>query len=318
MTDEIEMKKSIPPEYILKFYYFLLGRIVSGNIELVADDDTSIYCKDFPELKNVGDVKKYLMDKWRIKIITEKWEKDLPDNFYKDYLYDFLRGYISLWGYAYSQSFCFGYYLDNIIKDISNNLGFPNQLTLSENIGKNRIHLSPLNSLDFIGRLYSDDTITTMEGNSSFRNIFLNSNIDNVPNIKFVKSLEDAVTPSKSRLSDTGYDLTLIRKIKEENGVHFFNTGIRVSPSFGWYFDIVPRSSISKMGWMLANNVGIIDQSYTGDIIVALVPVVNNPKEIVLPLRIVQMIPRKVYNCIFSQVETLDDTQRANTGGIVR
>lgn len=314
------VKLACCPNEIKKIYYFLLGRLVSGNINLISDKDmdVEIYCKNYPNYRNIGCITNYLTYTMYLNISAFSWENMLLDNFYTDYLYDFLRGYCCFWGYYVGNNFYFGSYLNSQLENISKNLGIPNEITLSGHVGK-IIKLSPLNTFDFIGKLYSDDTIRTNEGYNKYIEIISDSNRNlHYENVNFVKSLNDAVTPTKSRISDSGYDLTLIRKIKEENGIHFFNTGIRISPSFGWYFDIVARSSISKMGWMLANNIGIIDQSYTGDIIVALVPVVPNPKEIVLPLRIVQIIPRRVYNCIFSQVESLDETQRACDGGITR
>lgn len=42
-----------------------------------------------------------------------------------------------------------------------------------------------------------------------------------------------------------------------------YDTGIAVCPPDGYYTEVVPRSSLSKTGYMLANSVGIID-AYQG------------------------------------------------------
>lgn len=68
---------------------------------------------------------------------------------------------------------------------------------------------------------------------------------------------------------------------------------------------------------MLANNVGIIDMSYRGSIIVALVPSVDNPKDLMLPCKLVQLIPRKVI--IMNEPEEvidIEETERNDTGGL--
>ena len=135
-----------------------------------------------------------------------------------------------------------------------------------------------------------------------------------IDTFKWMKMDEEAVPPTKNRFSDSGYDLTLIKKIKEYNGVCYYDTGIAVEPPTGYYFEIVGRSSISKTGWMLANNVGIIDASYRGSIIVALVKVNNNVEEIQLPKRLVQLIPRRLHIFNALQVQKLTSTKR-NEGG---
>lgn len=73
-----------------------------------------------------------------------------------------------------------------------------------------------------------------------------------------------------------------------------YDTGIAIQPPHGYYFDLVGRSSISKSGYMLANNVGIIDASYQGSIKVALYRLSDATPELLLPARVVQIIPRKV------------------------
>jgi len=130
----------------------------------------------------------------------------------------------------------------------------------------------------------------------------------------FHKTLVDAVTPSKAHAEDSGFDLTLVQKIKEENGVAFYDTGIAVQPPPGYYFEVFGRSSISKSGWMLANNVGIIDSSYRGSIRVALVKVVATAPDITLPCKLVQMIPRQFVHLEPVEVDELTDTIRGEGG----
>jgi dUTP pyrophosphatase len=65
---------------------------------------------------------------------------------------------------------------------------------------------------------------------------------------------------------------------------------------------------------MLANNIGIIDATYRGSIIVALVRVNDNADEIKLPMRLVQMIPRSLILMNNIEVDSLSDTVRGSGG----
>jgi dUTP pyrophosphatase len=131
---------------------------------------------------------------------------------------------------------------------------------------------------------------------------------------KYKKTLPHAATPKKGHPSDSGFDLYLMEKIKEENGVYWYDTGIAVEPPEGYYFEVVGRSSISKSGYMIANNVGIIDQSYRGSVKVALIKVNNEASEIELPCRLVQLIPRQYIHLDPIEVDELNNTIRGDGG----
>jgi dUTP pyrophosphatase len=133
--------------------------------------------------------------------------------------------------------------------------------------------------------------------------------------VHFKRTHPQAVAPSKANASDSGYDLVLVDKIKEVDGVAYYDTGIQVAPPTGFYFDLVGRSSIAKTGYMLANNIGIIDNSYRGNIIVALVKINQDMPDLVLPARLVQIIPRKVWNLPFEDIGDQDLTATARGAG---
>ena len=79
---------------------------------------------------------------------------------------------------------------------------------------------------------------------------------------------EGATMPSRGHNTDAGYDITFTGVSKIIGDVIFFKTGISLQPPKGYYFEIVPRSSISKLPLVMANSVGVIDESYTGEILV--------------------------------------------------
>jgi dUTP pyrophosphatase len=133
---------------------------------------------------------------------------------------------------------------------------------------------------------------------------------------KYVCLHPDARAPLKAHPDDSGYDLVIIDKIKEENGVSLYDTGVIVQPPAGHYFEIYGRSSIYKSGYMLANNVGIIDQGYRGTLKIALIKVNPHAVDLKLPACITQLIPRQFIHLEPVQVdrEDLDDTIRGADG----
>mmetsp|Transcript_19774 Transcript_19774/g.29441 ORF Transcript_19774/g.29441 Transcript_19774/m.29441 type:complete len:391 (-) Transcript_19774:15-1187(-) len=121
--------------------------------------------------------------------------------------------------------------------------------------------------------------------------------------------------PTKTRASDIGYDLTIIKKVKQiSSTVSLYTTGVKVQPSFGFWLEIVPRSSIIKSGYMLANSSGIIDGTYRGPLMVALVKIAPEADPIKLPARLVQLIPRKHFHLHTKQVLDLSETSRGQGG----
>jgi len=173
-----------------------------------------------------------------------------------------------------------------------------------------------VNALDFLYRMYNNAKIFLPKKHEVFISLanhhtpFLNR----LPLFKWARTIPDAPKPVKNRFSDSGYDLHLVKKIKVQAGVHYFDTGIQVQPENGYYFDLVGRSSISKTGWMVANNIGIIDASYTGTVIVALVKIDPDAPEIQLPCKLVQLIPRQLILMEPVEVDSLDDTERGDKG----
>jgi deoxyuridine 5'-triphosphate nucleotidohydrolase len=136
-------------------------------------------------------------------------------------------------------------------------------------------------------------------------------------NFAFWKTRPDAQAPFKSRFSDVGFDLTIIEKYKEYGTCILFDTGIKIQVPVGYYAEIVPRSSLSKTGWMLANSVGVIDCGYTGNIYVPLIKVDPAAADLELPFKAVQLIIRKqFYSYLIDQSETteIQETSREEGG----
>lgn len=133
--------------------------------------------------------------------------------------------------------------------------------------------------------------------------------------IKFVRKHNDAFIPRRANSTDIGLDLVAIKEHKVlSSGVVLFDTGIAVTPPEGYYIEIVPRSSMSKSGWFLANSIGICDPSYTGNLLIALARVDNNASVPELPFCLCQMVLRKAEYAEMEEVAGLEDTERGNGG----
>lgn len=190
------------------------------------------------------------------------------------------------------------------------------------------ITFSGVNCIDFLGSIYSN-----LNGHVDGREIMsiyyelidpdMKRDTHNVAqkfkNTCDVWKVDDAaVFPTKARPSDVGYDLTIIKEVKKlTNNVTLYDTGIKVQVGHGLYTEIVPRSSLSKSGYMLANSVGIIDPSYTGNIMVALAKINPNAPEIQLPFRCCQLIFRKQVYVNMNEVtdgRSINDTLRSEGG----
>jgi deoxyuridine 5'-triphosphate nucleotidohydrolase len=225
-----------------------------------------------------------LKDRGVIQDIAKLSQKDVKNEFFNDYCRGLFEGY------------CIPIDRKHMNCDIS---VFPEEVLkrfYGDNIPRN-LKLSPINTLDFLGRLYDNIGLCPLlyQSNFSIYKEMLEYDNTKYGNMWFkFKRHDGAFKPFKQNVSDSGYDLTLIKLDKKDGDVEFYDTGISIEPSFNYYFDLVGRSSISKSGYMLANNVGIIDRSYRGTIKVPLIKLNKDKPDLVLPCRLVQIIPRKI------------------------
>ncbi len=162
-------------------------------------------------------------------------------------------------------------------------------------------------------------------------------------NIKVKKLDERAKMPEKAHSTDTGYDIEFIDVEKIVGDVIYFKTGLSVEPPKGYYFEVYPRSSVSKLPLSMANSVGIIDNGYRGEILVpvrvhhqycgyetkrnsfanGLVSIFGSKPQTMLSLaklilykkpKLFQLVLRKKFNCIFNLEEDLVETNRGEGG----
>lgn len=136
--------------------------------------------------------------------------------------------------------------------------------------------------------------------------------------IKVKKLREDAVVPSKGSEESAGYDVTILSLAKQNGVVSVYHTGIAIQPpdNLPICFDMFPRSSISKTGYIMANSIGLIDNDYRGELLVALIKIDADAPDILAngPVRIAQLVPKVYYNFPVEVVEELTDTVRGEGG----
>lgn len=128
---------------------------------------------------------------------------------------------------------------------------------------------------------------------------------------------EHAVLPTKARMSDVGYDLSVIRKHKDLcERTALYETGLVLRIPFRYYAEIVPRSSLSKSGYILTNSIGVIDRSYQGTVLVALTRVSDDAPELVFPFRCCQLIFRRqeFIDLVETLSHALEETTREDGG----
>ena len=92
-------------------------------------------------------------------------------------------------------------------------------------------------------------------------------------------------------------------------------TGLAMTPPEGFFVGVYARSGLStKEGLRPANCVGVCDEDYTGEYIVA----VHNDSDVVRTVkhgdRIAQLILQKRYDMEFDEVEELEETNRGAGG----
>lgn len=135
--------------------------------------------------------------------------------------------------------------------------------------------------------------------------------------IKFKKVDPNAVLPTKKRRSDTGLDITVIKKVKTDNwGNEWYDTGLQLEVPPGYYTELYGRSSLIKKGWQLANCTGIIDETYRNNLMCVFTRLHPDAPslEVELPNRACQLVLRQHEKAHAVEVNSLSNTDRDKGG----
>jgi dUTP pyrophosphatase len=112
--------------------------------------------------------------------------------------------------------------------------------------------------------------------------------------LRVQKLVPEAVIPTRAHPLDSGFDVSIVRIVNPSfgPGVVLFGTGLVIRPPDGYYVDLVVRSSFCKLGWGMANSVGIIDAQYRGELCLPLYKLSPAAGDLQLPARIAQLVLR--------------------------
>lgn len=141
----------------------------------------------------------------------------------------------------------------------------------------------------------------------------------NEPFIAEIKKLRpDAIIPERGSFYAAGYDLSacISNKVTVEPGTCVkIGTGLAITPPAGYFGAIFARSGMAtKRGLRPSNCVGVCDEDYTGEYIVALYND-SDVEQVIYPGdRIAQLVFLPYLDVEFKEVNELEETDRADGG----
>ena len=130
-----------------------------------------------------------------------------------------------------------------------------------------------------------------------------------------VKRLDPtAKIPTRSRNTDAGWDLYATQRVRVNGGsVKVVPTGIALEIPEGYFGLLKPRSGFA-VGKESNITAGVIDSSYRGEILLAVLNVQHAPIDVIEGDRIAQIIILKLPTTTMVEVEELSETDRGSQG----
>lgn len=313
---------------------YLLG-IVVFNITKVKDNELTVDITDITdviahELKQISDDDMQsstfftIKDQDVISSICKHLDADDLNNFYNINIETFIknnkREHVIEFLKAFYEKHSNIYFDDVVVCHITttnkNNLiafadffGIPHSFDNLFNLVQ--LSYKNVNIVDILGIIYKNAKIRVKDKAYSDFLLLLNNER---PTLKYIKMSNKAVTPTKANFSDVGYDISIIGLCKTLNSnTSLFKTDLKLDIPVGYYVELVPRSSLSKSGYMLANSIGIIDCSYKGELLVALTKI-NDSYELEYPFRCCQLVMRKQIYPDMVEVTDCGNSSRSEGG----
>lgn len=136
--------------------------------------------------------------------------------------------------------------------------------------------------------------------------------------LKFKKINPNAIIPTRGSDEAAGVDLYACIDTPTTiypGETYTIGSGVAFEPPKGYFGAVVPRSSVGiKRNLTLPNNVGVIDNDYRGEIMLAFHNIGNQP-EIVNPgERVAQLVLLPYITCPIEEIEDLTETVRGEGG----
>lgn len=136
--------------------------------------------------------------------------------------------------------------------------------------------------------------------------------------IDFVKTNDLAKTPTHGSEYAAGYDLyaaTSYDIIINPHQTVKIGTGLKIALPCGTFGAIYPRSGLAtKQNLIIRNTVGIIDEDYRGELIVAVYNDSDTFQTIPAGSRIAQLVVTPYITAEFVEVDELSETDRGEGG----
>lgn len=129
-----------------------------------------------------------------------------------------------------------------------------------------------------------------------------------------VRSARWGLLPERKNPSDAGLDLRAMNDVTIQPGTKLMvDTGVQVAIPEGMVGLLVGRSSLQNKNLTVANNVGIIDAGYRGNLKVVLYNFGTTNAELKADERFAQLVILPVALPVVDDVSAMDDTQWNNT-----
>lgn len=131
-----------------------------------------------------------------------------------------------------------------------------------------------------------------------------------------VKLTDGAPLPKHAKPGDAGMDLTTRETVEiAPQGTVMVPSGVSMAIPEGYVGLVFPRSGLSsKRGINLANNVGVIDSGYRGDVTLPLYNAGHEMQVVERGERVAQIIIVPFATCECVEVDELSETERGEGG----
>lgn len=139
-------------------------------------------------------------------------------------------------------------------------------------------------------------------------------------NVKVKGEHKDALLPHKATIGSAAFDLyaledTYVHPVGVPNNDSTkVRTGMSLAIPEGYVGLLIERSSLHSKGVTLANNVGVIDSDYRGEVLIAVTSLTNTTVKIEKGQRIAQLLIVATPQVSLHVVRELDETTR-HVGG---
>jgi len=84
--------------------------------------------------------------------------------------------------------------------------------------------------------------------------------------VEYIKTNKESKVPHMASELAGGYDVTVTEIESKDGGKVWCKIGLKMAIPDGYRLNLIPRSSITKSGYILQNSVGLIDADFRGEV----------------------------------------------------